>query len=179
MMDGLVARFRGGSLNARFMRSSVFTLGGYGLGQALRLLSNLLLTRLLFPEAFGMMALVAVIMQGLAMFSDVGVSPAIMRSSRGDDQRFLDTAWTIQVIRGGVLWLFACLIAIPVSNTSVNPARSLGVAWFAGGDHLAQVWVFILAPLVGAAIAGISYAVLTGDEDETPAEEEARVGAEG
>ena len=71
------------------------------------------------------------------------------------------------------------LIAIPVSNTSVNPARSLGVAWFAGGDHLAQVWVFILAPLVGAAIAGVSYAVLTGDEDETPAEKEARVGAEG
>ncbi|MFR4188773.1 MAG: aquaporin Z, partial [Corynebacterium variabile] len=50
------------------------------------------------------------------------------------------------------------LISIPVSNTSVNPARSLGVAWYAGGDALSQVWVFILAPLVGAAIAGISYA---------------------
>ncbi len=71
------------------------------------------------------------------------------------------------------------LIAIPVSNTSVNPARSLGVAWFAGGDHLAQVWVFILAPLIGAAIAGVSYAALTGDEDDTPAEQEARVGADG
>ncbi len=71
------------------------------------------------------------------------------------------------------------LISIPVSNTSVNPARSLGVAWYAGGDALGQVWVFILAPLVGAAIAGISYAFLTGDEDDTPAESEARVGAEG
>lgn len=71
------------------------------------------------------------------------------------------------------------LISIPVSNTSVNPARSLGVAWFAGGEPLSQVWVFILAPLVGAAIAGASYAFLTGDEDEEPAEEEARVGAEG
>lgn len=71
------------------------------------------------------------------------------------------------------------LISIPVSNTSVNPARSLGVAWFAGGDHLAQVWAFIVAPLVGAAIAGLSYAFLTGDEDEEPAEAEARVGAEG
>lgn len=120
-MDGLVARFRGGSLNARFMRSSVFTLGGYGLGQALRLLSNLLLTRLLFPEAFGMMALVAVIMQGLAMFSDVGVSPAIMQSKRGDDQRFLDTAWTIQVIRGGLLWAVACIIAIPVAALYEEP----------------------------------------------------------
>lgn len=71
------------------------------------------------------------------------------------------------------------LISIPVSNTSVNPARSLGVAWYAGGDALGQVWVFILAPLFGAAIAGISYAFLTGDEDDTPAESEARVGAEG
>lgn len=62
-----------------------------------------------------MMALVAVIMQGLAMFSDVGVSPAIMQSKRGDDQDFLDTAWTIQVIRGGLLWAFACLIALPVA----------------------------------------------------------------
>lgn len=71
------------------------------------------------------------------------------------------------------------LISIPVSNTSVNPARSLGVAFYAGGDALGQVWVFILAPLLGAAIAGISYAFLTGDEDDAPAEAEARVGAEG
>lgn len=49
------------------------------------------------------------------------------------------------------------LIAIPISNTSVNPARSLGVAWFAGPEALGQVWMFFVAPLVGAAIAGISY----------------------
>ncbi|MEV4899731.1 aquaporin Z [Citricoccus sp. NPDC055426] len=49
------------------------------------------------------------------------------------------------------------LIAIPVSNTSVNPARSLGVAWFAGGEALGQVWLFLVAPLAGAAIAGLTY----------------------
>lgn len=54
------------------------------------------------------------------------------------------------------------LISIPVSNTSVNPARSLGVAWFAGGDALMQVWVFILAPVIGAAIAGFSHDLLLG-----------------
>lgn len=121
MIAAIVSRFRGGSLNARFMRSSIFALGGYGAAQALRLASNLILTRLLFPEAFGLMALVAVIMQGLAMFSDVGVGPAIMQSKRGDDQRFLDTAWTIQVIRGGLLWLFACMIALPVSRVYGEP----------------------------------------------------------
>lgn len=49
------------------------------------------------------------------------------------------------------------LVSIPVTNTSVNPARSLGVAWFAGGDALAQVWLFLVAPIIGAAIAGATY----------------------
>jgi aquaporin Z len=52
------------------------------------------------------------------------------------------------------------LVGIPVTNLSVNPARSLGVAWFAGGAALAQVWLFIVAPIIGAAIAGISYAAI-------------------
>lgn len=56
------------------------------------------------------------------------------------------------------------LVSIPVTNTSVNPARSLGVALFAGSDHLAQVWLFFVAPLLGAAIAGVSYAVITGED---------------
>lgn len=45
------------------------------------------------------------------------------------------------------------LVGIPLTGTSVNPARSLGPALFAGGDALAQVWLFLLAPLVGAALA--------------------------
>ena len=57
------------------------------------------------------------------------------------------------------------LVSIPVSNTSVNPARSLGVAWFAGGDALSQVWLFIVAPVIGAAIAGATYALIVGDDD--------------
>lgn len=52
------------------------------------------------------------------------------------------------------------LVSIPVSNTSVNPARSLGVAWYAGADALIQVWAFIVAPLIGAAIAGATYKLL-------------------
>jgi aquaporin Z len=54
------------------------------------------------------------------------------------------------------------LISIPVTNTSVNPARSIGVAWFAGGAALSQLWLFIVAPIIGAAIAGASYAAITG-----------------
>ena len=54
------------------------------------------------------------------------------------------------------------LVAIPVTNASVNPARSLGVVWFAGSAALAQVWLFIIAPIIGAAIAGATYALITG-----------------
>lgn len=47
------------------------------------------------------------------------------------------------------------LISIPVTNTSVNPARSTGPALFAGGEYVAQLWLFWLAPILGAALAGI------------------------
>jgi aquaporin Z len=59
------------------------------------------------------------------------------------------------------------LASIPVDGTSVNPARSLGVAWFAGGAALAQVWLFIVGPIIGAAIAGATYAIITGARAET------------
>jgi aquaporin Z len=57
------------------------------------------------------------------------------------------------------------LIAIPIDGTSVNPARSLGVAWFGGGHALGQVWLFILAPIIGAVIAGATHAAIVGEAD--------------
>lgn len=51
------------------------------------------------------------------------------------------------------------LISIPISNTSVNPARSLAAAIYGGPEYLAQVWVFFVAPLAGALIAGLTYKV--------------------
>ena len=56
------------------------------------------------------------------------------------------------------------LVGIPFTGTSVNPARSLGPALFVGGDALSQVWVFLLAPLVGAALASIFYNFVLKDE---------------
>jgi aquaporin Z len=47
------------------------------------------------------------------------------------------------------------LISIPVTNTSVNPARSTGPALFAGGEYIAQLWLFWVAPIIGAVIAGL------------------------
>ena len=58
------------------------------------------------------------------------------------------------------------LASIPVSNTSVNPARSTGPALFAGTEALGQLWVFWLAPLVGGLVAGASYVALFGKAAE-------------
>jgi aquaporin Z len=53
-------------------------------------------------------------------------------------------------------------VAIPATGTSVNPARSIGPALFAGGDAIVQLWLFILAPLIGGALGGLLYPVLFG-----------------
>ncbi|MFV0245150.1 MAG: oligosaccharide flippase family protein [Qingshengfaniella sp.] len=122
--------FRGQSVASRVMQSSVLTALSYGAQQALRLGSNLILARLLYPEAFGMMALVSVFLIGLQMFSDAGISPSIMQSPRGDDQDFLNAAWTLQVIRGGLLWLATLALAHPVAWLYKEPllAQLLPVA---------------------------------------------------
>jgi aquaporin Z len=57
------------------------------------------------------------------------------------------------------------LISIPVTNTSVNPARSTAPALFVGGAALAQLWLFWVAPLVGGAIAGLAYRLLGRDDN--------------
>ncbi len=64
---------------ARVLRSASWLMIGYGGSQALRLASNLILTRILFPEAFGLMALVTVVTVGLSLFSDVGIGGMIRR----------------------------------------------------------------------------------------------------
>lgn len=58
------------------------------------------------------------------------------------------------------------LISIPVTNTSVNPARSTSQALFAGGDHLAQLWLFWLAPIAGGVLGALAYRAVLGTPDE-------------
>ena len=121
MSAGLTGFLKGSSVAQRALRSSAFTMAGFAGGQAMRLASNLILTRLLFPEAFGTMAMVSVFLMALAMFSDVGVGPAIMQSKRGDDRAFLDTAWTIQIVRGLCLFVVAVGLSLPVARYFGEP----------------------------------------------------------
>lgn len=67
----------------------------------------------------------------------------------------------------GFTLALANLVAIPISNASINPARSTAVAFFNGDGAPQQLWVFWLAPLIGGAIAGIAYPFLFGRAEET------------
>lgn len=89
--------------------------GGQVFVQLLRLGSNLILTHLLFPEAFGVMALVNTIIVGLELISDLGIVPSLIQNEREDDD-FLDTAWTLAIGRGVLLFLGGCAIAYPMGR---------------------------------------------------------------
>lgn len=120
------------SLRQLAIRGSMWTFVGYGVSHVLRLGGNLILTRLLFPEAFGIMALVNVFLSGLVMFSDLGLGPSIVQNPRGEEPEFLRTAWTIQVIRGAILWFGALAVSLPAASFYDEPAlaRFLPVAGF-------------------------------------------------
>jgi len=138
-------------LRAKVIRASIWVLGGSYASQALRLASNLILTRLLFPEAFGLMVVVNVFTQLLQAFSDVGIGPSIIQNKRGEDPDFLNTAWTMQVARGFVLWFASCVIAAVLWY-----GQSSG--WLVGDNVYAAPLLPALLPVagLGAVISGFS-----------------------
>ncbi|HEY9742005.1 MAG TPA: oligosaccharide flippase family protein [Coleofasciculaceae cyanobacterium] len=103
------------SIKKLAIRGTIWTIAGYGASQVLRLGGNLILTRLLEPKLFGLMALVYVFITGLHLFSDLGLGTSIIQNKRGDDPAFLNTAWTLQVVRGVILWFCSLLLAWPVA----------------------------------------------------------------
>jgi len=105
----------------RAVKAAIFVVLGYGLSQVIRLAGNLVLTRLLVPEFFGIMALAHVFHRGLALFSDIGLEPGIIRSNRSNEPIFLNSAWTLQVIRGFILFGFSVVIAFPVAKIYQEP----------------------------------------------------------
>lgn len=98
------------------VRGTLWILVNYGLSQSLRFGSNLILTRLLVPEFFGLMALANTLRIGLELMSDLGIDQSIIQNQRGDDPDFLNTAWTLKIIRGFFLWGLCLAITVPVAN---------------------------------------------------------------
>jgi O-antigen/teichoic acid export membrane protein len=104
------------SLKKRAINGAIWTIACFGGSYILRFGNNLILTRLLQPEFFGLMALVNTLRMGLELFSDIGISQNIVNSKRGDETTFLNTAWTLQIIRGVVIWLLCILISFPIAH---------------------------------------------------------------
>jgi O-antigen/teichoic acid export membrane protein len=100
------------ALTRRVLHAGGWNVAGYGLAQAIRLGGNLVMTRLLVPEMFGVMAIATMVSVILSLLSDIGLRTHIVQSQRGDDPIFLDTAWVVQIVRGFFLWFAALGISM-------------------------------------------------------------------
>jgi O-antigen/teichoic acid export membrane protein len=109
------------SLKKIAIQGTLWIFVGYATSQGIRFIGNVILTRLLSPELFGLMTIVNIFLIGLQLFSDVGIGPSIIQNKHGEEEDFRNTAWTIQVIRGFLLWIGCLLIAFPVAAVYEEP----------------------------------------------------------
>jgi O-antigen/teichoic acid export membrane protein len=110
------------TLGSTALKGTAWTVGAYAGAMAIRLLSNIVLSRILVPQYFGLMTLLNTTITGLTLFSDLGLTPNIIRSPRGDEPAFLNTAWTMQVMRGAGLWLCCLLLSWPFAKFYGEPS---------------------------------------------------------
>lgn len=103
------------------LRSSFWVIAGLFSSQFIRLLSNLVLTRLLLPEYFGMMAILNSMVGLFQMVSDIGLVPSIVNTNRHNDPLFMRTAWTIQVVRSFIIGTICIIAAYPISLAYSEP----------------------------------------------------------
>lgn len=126
-------------LRQRFLQAAKWTLLGHMVSLLIRLGSTLILTRLLAPELYGLMAVGYVIMNGLHMFSDMGLHAGAIRSDRGDDPLFLNVGWMVQITRGFIITLVSAAAAaalklsahfgwLPVNSVYTDPDIPLLIA---------------------------------------------------
>ncbi len=126
---------QGASLAVRVIRGGGWTIAGNFGGQALRFVSNIWLTHLLYPAAFGLMAIAQAMIVGAKMLSDVGLQQSVIRSERGHDPEFLNTIWTLQVLKGLGIFLVMAVIAPFVAAFYHQPMLS----WIIPGLGLAAL----------------------------------------
>jgi O-antigen/teichoic acid export membrane protein len=103
---------RGGSLRGRLLGAGVWTVVGTLGAHLMRLGGNLIVTRFLLPEMYGVMAIVITLTTILHLLSDIGLHQMVVRHERGHERGFLDTVWTVQVLRGGTLAAITVVMAL-------------------------------------------------------------------
>src|ERR1700677_1655843 len=105
------ARFS--ALESRALKGTYFIVAFYGMALGMRFVGSIILTRLFAPELFGLMALLTTVIVGLTLFSHIGLEDSVIQNPRGDEEAFVNTAWTIQALRGIAIWLVTLLLAWP------------------------------------------------------------------
>lgn len=115
----------GETLRQLAVRGSLWVAGSLLIVQVIKVLSNVVLARLLNPEIFGLVTVAAVIGLGLELFSDIGIGSLIIQHQRGDEPRFLNTVWTIQVLRGLMIAAILALIAVPIARLYENSTLAM------------------------------------------------------
>jgi O-antigen/teichoic acid export membrane protein len=107
------------------LRGAAWTIGAYGATLGLRLVTNIILARLLAPELFGIMLIVYTLQRGAELLTDVGIGQNIVYSKNAENPEFYNTAWTLQLLRNVVLWLICTVAAAPVAKFYQSPALAL------------------------------------------------------
>lgn len=107
---------------ARLGRQLGLVAAPFAVQQGVRLITNVILAHLLAPQMFGLMLLVNTLRTGMELLSDVGIGQSVVRSPDGDERAFLNTAWTLQLIRGSALFLAAVVAAVPLGRLYDQPA---------------------------------------------------------
>ena len=100
----------------RVASASAWTVSSMGAMSVLRLVSQMVLSYLVVPEYFGVIALMRTFLVLLEMLSDVGIRASVVYHRAGEDSAFLNTAWTLQILRGVVMWVMSCALAWPVAR---------------------------------------------------------------
>jgi O-antigen/teichoic acid export membrane protein len=114
------------SLREVASRGALWCAAGVILSQMLRFGTNLVLTRLLVPELFGLMALAQVFHTGVTMCAELALEAAAVRRRLESQPAFLATAWTLQIARGGAIWL-ACALLAPAAAWLYDDQRLLWI----------------------------------------------------
>ncbi|HBM64362.1 TPA: oligosaccharide flippase family protein [Pseudomonas putida] len=135
------------SLRKRALRAGSWNLVSQVASQVMRLGGNLIMARLLLPEMFGVMVIATTVSILLHLLSDVGLRQNIIQSHRGDDPDFLNTAWTVQIIRGFLLFALTLLLALGAW------LAQLAELWPADSTYAAPVLPMVLA------VTGLSAAI--------------------
>lgn len=121
----------------------------FGFSQLLKLGSNLILTRLLEPQVFGVMAVVTVVIFGVTMFTDLGLWAFVVRHKTSDNPHMLNVIWTLQVLRGWVMFFFITLMVIIFAIASKKISN-----YFHGVYADSRLPVLILVASISLVIGG-------------------------